>query len=258
MPPPPNARPNSLLKQLPLAESAALSPHLELVALPQGLLMHDAGAIQRHLWFPINCIVSLQYLFDEGCADELALIGQEGVVGLAAVTRSSSPHRAVVRRPGFAWRCSADGLVARLVAPLVLQQRLLRYSQFLMAQVAQIAVCTRHHSLSQQLCRWLLMTLDRLPDNELCMTHEQIAQLLGVRREGITVAAGRLQRAGIIHYSRGRMQILDRHRLQASGCECYGVISRELARLFPPSPQATATTYVPAYPERVTTLLNSA
>ncbi|MDQ6645760.1 MAG: Crp/Fnr family transcriptional regulator, partial [Pseudomonadota bacterium] len=172
---------------------------------------------QHHVYFPIDCIVSLQTVLSDGSSDEIAMVGHEGVVGIAVIMgKDCAPSRALVRRTGHAWRIKAERIRHEFQRIDQLQLALLRYSQDLLTQIAQTAVCNRHHTLHQQLCRWLLMTLDRLPSNELTMTQEQIANMLGVRREGVTEAAGKLQRAGAIRYSRGRIDVLDRHKLEES------------------------------------------
>jgi CRP-like cAMP-binding protein len=231
---------NALLATLPNADYARLSLHLELVCMSRDQTVYEFNITQRYVYFPIDCIVSLLHVLKDGASDEIAIVGNEGVVGVALVMGGdSTPSRAVVRRPGYAWRIRAEFLRNEFQQMHALQQGLLRYSQALLTQIAQTAVCNRHHTVDQQLCRWLLMSLDRLPSNELTMTQEQIANMLGVRREGITEAAGKLQRAGMIHYSRGRIQVLNRRKLEETACECYEVVSREFARLLPRVPPST-------------------
>jgi CRP-like cAMP-binding protein len=222
---------NALLAALSTVDLDRLSLHLEPVSLLRDQRIHDPDAPQRHVYFPLDCIVSLQTVLSDGSSDEIAIVGNEGVVGIAAIMgRDSAPSRAQVRRAGHAWRIKAEYLRHEFQRIGELQLALLRYSQALLTQIAQTAVCNRHHTLDQQLCRWLLMTLDRLPSNELTMTQEQIANMLGVRREGVTEAAGKLQRAGAIRYSRGRIDVLDRRALEKSACECYKAVSSECSR----------------------------
>jgi len=237
MPDAADTRCNALLAALSTVAHARLSPHLEPVRLLRDQRIHDPHVPQRHVYFPIDCIVSLQTVLSDGSSDEIAIVGNEGVVGIAVVMGSdSAPSRALVRRAGHGWRIKAECLRHEFQRTGELQLALLRYSQALLTQIAQTAVCNRHHMLDQQLCRWLLMTLDRLPSNELTVTQEQIANMLGVRREGVTEAAGKLQRAGAIRYSRGRIDVLDRRKLEESACECYRVVSRECSRRLLPPP----------------------
>ncbi len=225
---------NALLARLPAVDFDRFSPQLEPVRLLRDQTLHDPDVTQRHVYFPIDCIVSLQAVLSDGASDEIAIVGNEGVVGIAVILgNDSAPSRTLVRRAGRAWRIKAESLRHEFQRIGELQLALLRYSQALLTQIAQTAVCNRHHTLDQQLCRWLLMTLDRLPSNELTVTQEQIANMLGVRREGVTEAAGKLQRAGAIRYSRGRIDVLNRHKLEESACECYKVISRECSRRSP-------------------------
>lgn len=229
----PSCSDNAVLAGLPAEDRARIALYMEAVALSRGQVVHESHRAQRHAYFPIDCVVSLLYTLTDGACDELAMIGNEGMVGVALLMGGSPPSRAVVRRSGFAWRIKADFLRAEFRRAPALQQVTMCYCQGLMTQIAQTAVCNRHHTVEQQLCRWMLLSVDRLPSNELRMTQEQISNMLGVRREGITEAAGRLQRAGAIHYSRGRIEVLDRAQLENAACECYGVISRECARLRP-------------------------
>lgn len=234
MPDAADSRCNALLAALSAVATARLSPHLESVRLLRDQRIHDPHAPQRHVYFPLDCIISLQTVLSDGSSDEIAIVGHEGVVGIAVIMgNDSAPSRALVRRAGHAWRIKAECLRHEFQRIGELQLALLRYSQALFTQIAQTAVCNRHHTLDQQLCRWLLMTLDRLPTNELTVTQEQIANMLGVRREGVTEAAGKLQRAGAIRYSRGRIDVLDRRKLEASACECYGVVRRECSCRLP-------------------------
>lgn len=222
---------NALLAALPGEDRARISPHLEFVSLVRGQFVYEPNIEQRFAYFPIDCVISLLFMLESGASDEIAMIGNEGMAGLDSLMGGSAPNRAVVRRGGYAWRVSSSFLRAEFRRARALQQRTLCFYQQLMMQIAQTAVCNRHHTVDQQLCRWLLMSLDRLPSNELRMTQEQISTMLGVRREGITEAAGRLQRVGVIRYCRGRIEVIDRARLENLACECYGVISRECARL---------------------------
>lgn len=224
---------NHLLAALPAADLEPLLAHLELVPMPLGQMLFEPGSQMRHAYFPTNCIVSLHYVTESGASAETAGVGNEGVVGVSLFmggdTTSSS---AVVQTAGHAYRLDRQTLKDEFNRGGALQRLLLRYTQALMTQTAQTAVCNRHHSVEQQLCRWLLLTLDRLPDHELVMTQELVASMLGVRRESVTDAAGRLQAAGYIRYRRGHISVLDRAGLESNVCECYGVVKKELDRLF--------------------------
>jgi len=227
-------RQNQLLAALPEADYERLLADLEFVKLPLGLLVFESGSKLRHLYFPASGIVSLLYAMENGASTEIAVIGSEGVVGIALfMGGESTPSRAVVQSAGHAYRLKASVLKKEFERGGPLQHLLLRYTQALIAQMTQTAVCNRHHAVDQQLCRWLLLSLDRLPSNELAMTQELIANMLGVRREGVTEAAGNLQAAGLIHYTRGHITVLDRPRLEARVCECYSVVRREMDRLLP-------------------------
>lgn len=236
---------NHLLAALPEAQYLHLLPHLELVVLPLGKTLHESGIGLSHVFFPITAIVSLLYVMENGASAEVAVVGNEGIVGIALFMGGETmPNRAVVQSAGYAYRMTVQHIkeeFARVGGRRhgVLAARLLRYTQALMTQMAQTAVCNRHHSVDQQLCRWLLLSLDRLPTNELTMTQELIANMLGVRREGVTEAAGKLQRAGLIHYTRGRITVLDRPGLEARVCECYEVVRKEFQRLLSTEPGAT-------------------
>ncbi len=223
---------NHLLAALPSAELEALQPQLELVPLLLGQMLYEPDRQLQHAYFPTTAIVSLHYVMASGASAESAGVGNEGVVGISLFmggdTTSSS---AVVQTAGHAYRMDRRKLLAEFNRGGTLQRLLLRYTQALITQMAQTAVCNRHHALEQQLCRWLLLTLDRLPTNALIMTQELVASMLGVRREGITEAAGDLQRAGIISYRRGHISVIDRKGLEARSCECYAVVRKELARL---------------------------
>ncbi len=227
-----NPAQNLLLAALPAADLAPLLAHLELVHLPLGQMLFEPGIQMRHAFFPTTCIVSLHYVTESGASAETAGVGNEGVVGVSLFmggdTTSSS---AVVQTAGHAYRLDRHTLKDEFNKGGALQRLLLRYTQALMTQMAQTAVCNRHHSVEQQLCRWLLLTLDRLPDRELVMTQELVASMLGVRRESVTDAAGHLQEAGYIRYRRGHISVLNRAGLEQSVCECYGVVKKELDRL---------------------------
>jgi len=227
-------RQNQLLAALPAADYERLLPHLELVPLPLGWAVYESGDAQGYVYFPTNSIVSLLYVMEDGSSAEIAVVGHEGVVGIALfMGGETTPSRAVVQSAGYGYRLRASVLKTEFGQAGELQHLLLRYTQALITQMAQTAVCNRHHALEQQLCRWLLLSLDRLPSNELTMTQELIANMLGVRREGVTEAAGHLQAAGLIHYSRGKITVLDRPKLEAQVCECYAVVKREYGRLLP-------------------------
>jgi CRP-like cAMP-binding protein len=223
---------NRLLAALPAAELARLARHLERVTLPLGAVIYESGGEQGHVYFPASGIVSLLYVMNDGAAAEIAVVGNEGVVGVALfMGGETTPSRAVVQSAGSAWRVEAAAIKAEFARGGVLQRVLLLYTQALITQMTQTAVCNRHHLLEQQLCRWLLLSLDRLPSNEVVMTQQLIANMLGVRREGVTEAAGRLQADGLISYRRGRISVLDRAKLERRVCECYGVVRRECDRL---------------------------
>jgi CRP-like cAMP-binding protein len=225
---------NRLLAVLPAAEGERLYPHLELVPMPLGGVVYESGSRLDHVYFPTNSIVSLLYVMADGASAEIAVVGNEGLVGVALfMGGETTPSRAIVQSAGHAYRLKSHLLKQEFTRAGAMQHLLLRYTQALLTQMAQTAVCNRHHSVDQQLCRWLLLSLDRLPSNELTMTQELIANMLGVRREGVTESAGKLQSAGLIHYSRGRITVLDRPGLEARACECYGVVKRECDRLLP-------------------------
>jgi CRP-like cAMP-binding protein len=223
---------NHLLSALPAEDFERLAPHLEGVSMPLGEALYEPGTQLRHAYFPTTSIVSLHYVTESGASAETAGVGNEGVVGVSLfMGGDSTPSSAVVQTAGYGYRLDRHVLKAEFDRAGALQRLLLRYTQALMTQMAQTAVCNRHHSLEQQLCRWLLLTLDRLPTQELTMTQELVAGMLGVRREGVTEAAGKLQRAGLISYRRGHISVLDRKGLEAQTCECYGVVKKEMARL---------------------------
>ncbi len=230
---------NHLLAALPAADYRRLQPHLERVAVELGCALYESGSQQDYVYFPTGSIVSLLYVMQNGASAEIAVVGNEGVVGIALfMGGETTSSRAVVQSAGYVWQLNAGVLKMEFERGGRLQHLLLRYTQSLIAQMAQTAACNRHHSVEQQLCRWLLLSLDRLPSNELTMTQELIANMLGVRREGVTEAAGNLQAAGLIRYSRGRITVLDRPRLEERVCECYAVVKRESDRLFSGKPAA--------------------
>ena len=223
---------NHLLAALPENEYERLLPHLEAVSMPLGEALYESGGRLQHVYFPTTSIVSLLYVLEDGASAELAVVGNEGVLGISLfMGGETTPNRAVVQSAGFGYRLKSSLLKEEFNRAGPLLRLLLRYTQALITQMAQTAVCNRHHSVQQQLCRWLLLRLDRLPTNTLTMTQELIANMLGVRREGVTAAAGALQRAGLIEYSRGRIVVLDRPGLEGAVCECYAVVKREFDRL---------------------------
>ncbi|HTP57933.1 MAG TPA: Crp/Fnr family transcriptional regulator [Spirochaetia bacterium] len=230
----PDPRENHLLAVLPEPDSERLIPHLELVSLPLGSALYESGDRLNHVYFPTSAIVSLLYELESGASAEIAVVGNEGIVGIALFMGGDTmPNRAVVQSQGHAYRLKGQALKEEFNRGGALQHLLLRYTLALLAQMAQTAVCNRHHTVDQQLCRWLLLSLDRLPANELSMTQELIANMLGVRREGVTEAAGKLQDAGLIRYSRGRITVVDRPGLEGRVCECYAVVKKEFLRLLP-------------------------
>ncbi len=225
---------NQLLAALPADEWARWQPELEPVDMKLGDVLYESGSTMTHVYFPTTAIVSLLYVMENGASAEIAVVGHEGIVGVSLfMGGESTPSRAVVQSAGKGFRLSAQHIQEHFKRAPVLHL-LLRYTQALITQMAQTAVCNRHHSLDQQLCRWLLLSLDRLSGSELVMTQELIANMLGVRREGVTESATKLQKAGLIQYSRGRITVLDRAGLEARSCECYGVVKREYDRLLPP------------------------
>ena len=237
----PSPRVNRILAALSTEDYERLLPHLEPVALERGRALYESGGQQGNVYFPTNSIVSLLYVMEDGASAEIAVVGNEGLVGIALfMGGESTPSRAVVQSAGHDYRLSGGVLKSEFGRGGDLQHLLLRYTQALITQMAQTAVCNRHHAVQQQLCRWLLLSLDRLNSNELVMTQELIANMLGVRREGVTEAAGHLQKAELIHYSRGKIVVIDRPKLEARVCECYAVVKREYERLLPPVQLATA------------------
>jgi CRP-like cAMP-binding protein len=225
---------NNLLAALTAEEYTRLSPHLELVPMPLGKVLYESGVELCHVYFPTTAIVSLLYVMVDGASAEIAVVGNEGIIGVALFMGGDTmPNRAVVQSAGHAYRLKGQLLMQEFYQSGDLHYLLLRYTQALLTQMAQTAVCNRHHSLDQQLCRWLLLSFDRLSSSELVMTQELIANMLGVRREGVTEAAGNLQRAGLIEYHRGQITVLDRSGLEARTCECYAVVKKEFDRLLP-------------------------
>jgi len=231
---PPAAEPtdNRLLAQLTPEAREILTPHLKLVELKLGDVIYEADQDLEYVYFPTDSIISLLYVMTNGASAEIAVVGYEGLVGIAVfMGGESTPSRAVVQSAGSAYRLPAAELKRGFNRDPDMRMTLLRYTQALITQMSQTAVCNRHHTIEQQLCRWLLLSLDRLPTNELVMTQELIANMLGVRREGVTEAAGKLQRFGVIEYSRGRIWVLDRETLEQMCCECYATVKRETDRL---------------------------
>jgi CRP-like cAMP-binding protein len=225
---------NHLLDALPAEDYARLLPDLELIAMPLGWAVYESGSQMGYVYFPTSSIVSLLYVMENGSSAEIAITGNEGLVGISLfMGGESTPSRAVVQSEGNGYRLKASILKREFELGGPLQHLLLRYTQALITQMSQTAVCNRHHTLDQQLCRWLLLSLDRLSSNELRMTQELISNMLGVRREGVTEAAGNLQAAGLIHYRRGKITVLDRSKLEQRVCECYSVVKKELDRLLP-------------------------
>jgi CRP-like cAMP-binding protein len=233
---------NRLLAALSDKDYQALLPSLEAVPMTLGQALYESGGAQGYVYFPTSSIVSLLYVLENGSSAEIAVAGCEGLVGIALfMGGETTPSRAVVQSAGQGYRLKASLLKKEFERGGALQFLLLRYTQALITQMTQTAVCNRHHSVDQQLCRWLLLSLDRLPDNELVMTQELIANMLGVRREGVTEAAGKLQADGLISYSRGRITVIDREHLEARVCECYEVVKKEYERLLPASASVSST-----------------
>jgi CRP-like cAMP-binding protein len=226
---------NHLLAALSVSERERLYPHLQLVPMPLGKVLYESGDIMRHVYFPVDSIVSLLYVLEDGASAEISVVGNEGIIGVSLfMGGETTPSRAIVQSAGSAYRLIGQLLKEEFHRNGGMQLLLLRYTQALLTQMAQTAVCNRHHSVDQQLCRWLLLSLDRLVTNRLSMTQELIANMLGVRREGVTDAAGKLQKLGVIQYARGRITVLDRPKLEKLCCECYAVVKKETDRLSPP------------------------
>jgi CRP-like cAMP-binding protein len=232
---------NHLLAALPASEFERIAPHLELVPLKLGEVLYESGGQLKHVYFPTNSIVSLLYVMLDGASAEIAVVGNEGILGISLfMGGETTPSRAVVQSEGVGYRLPAQLLKQEFNRAGPMMHLLLRYTQALITQMSQTAVCNRHHSVDQQLCRWLLLSLDRLTSDELKMTQELIANMLGVRREGVTDAAGKLRDAGIIEYSRGHIKVLDRSKLEQQVCECYAVVKLEFDRLLSDIPPGKA------------------
>src|SRR5450432_384972 len=227
-------RQNRLLAALPKSEWARWLPQLEPVDMPLGKVLYESGRKLGHVYFPTTSIISLLYVLEDGASAEIAVVGHDGIVGISLfMGGESTTSRAVVQSAGGGFRLKANLMMQEFDRAGPVLHLLLRYTQALITQMAQTAVCNRHHSLDQQLCRWLLLSLDRLPSNELVMTQELIANMLGVRREGVTEAAGDLHKAGLIRYRRGHITVIDRPRLEQRTCECYAIVKKEYDRLLP-------------------------
>jgi len=227
-------RRNRLLAALPQAEWGRWLPHLEPVNMPLGKVLYESGSRLSHVYFPTTSIVSLLYVMEDGASAEIAVVGNEGIVGISLfMGGESTPSRALVQSAGQGFRLKSDLMLQEFNRAGPVLHLLLRYTQALITQMSQTAVCNRHHSLDQQLCRWLLLSLDRLNSDQLAMTQELIANMLGVRREGVTEAAGNLQQAGLIRYQRGHITVIDRAGLEQRTCECYAVVKKEYDRLLP-------------------------
>ena len=225
---------NNILAALPEDARERVYPHLESVQMPLGEVLYESGIQLHHVYFPTTSIVSLLYVMENGASAEIAVVGKEGILGISLfMGGDTTPSRAIVQSAGHGFRLKAQILKEEFKRAGPVMHLLLRYTQALITQMSQTAVCNRHHSVHQQLCRWLLMSLDRLPSNDLVMTQELISNMLGVRREGVTEAAGKLQRAGLILYNRGKITVLDRQGLEAQVCECYQVVKKEFDRLLP-------------------------
>jgi CRP-like cAMP-binding protein len=223
---------NHLLAALPAEIAERISPHLELISMPLGEVLYESGGQMQHVYFPTTAIASLHYVLENGASTEIAGVGNEGVLGISLfMGGNTTSSLAVVQTAGCGYRLKGRLMMEEFNRAGPMMRLMLRYTQALMTQISQTAVCNRHHSIEQQLCRWLLLTLDRLPSNELTITQELIAGMLGVRREGITEAAGNLQRAGLISYRRGHINVLDRSGLESLVCECYQVVKKEFHRL---------------------------
>jgi len=223
---------NQVLAALTTEDLARLLPHLQLNDMPTGSLLYEPDTVMRHAYFPIDCIVALLHVLADGFSAEIAVVGNEGLIGVALIMGGgTTPSRAIVQSAGSAYRIAGEVLKAEFYANVTLREAMLRYTQALITQMAQSAACNRHHSIDQRLCRWLLMSLDRLPSNHLGMSQELIAGMLGVRREGVTEAAGKLQSLGAIQYQRAQITILDRAKLETLCCECYAVVKKETDRL---------------------------
>src|SRR5687767_7665877 len=223
---------NGVLASLGPAERERVYPHLQLIAMPLGKVLYEPGDALRHVYFPTDCIVSLLYVMEDGASAEISVVGNEGLIGIALfMGGETTPSRAIVQSAGHAYKLIGQLLKDEFHRNGQMQLKLLRYTQALITQMAQTAVCNRHHSVDKQLCRWLLLSLDRLASDELTMTQELIANMLGVRREGVTEAAGKLQKLRVIRYARGKITVLNRPKLEEQCCECYAVVKKETDRL---------------------------
>ena len=223
---------NHLLAAFPASVRERISPHLKLVELELGDVIYEPGQAVEYVYFPANCIISMLYVLENGSSTEVSIVGFEGMVGVAAfMGGDNTPNRTVVQSSGVAYQMPSAELKNIFNVYLEVRVLMLRFIQALITQTSQTAVCNRHHSIDQQLCRWLLLSLDRLPDNHLTMTQELIANMLGVRREGVTEAAGKLQNLGVIRYRRGHIIVIDRPALEALSCECYVLVKKETERL---------------------------
>ncbi|MDA7088301.1 Crp/Fnr family transcriptional regulator [Pseudomonas sp. SA3-5] len=232
---------NLLLAALPLDVQNRLQPKMELVPLPLGKVLYESGDTLSHVYFPTDSIVSLLYVMENGASAEISVLGNEGLIGVAVfMGGESTTSRAIVQSAGYAYRLPSRQFKDEVNRHSEMLHLMLRYTQALITQMSQTAVCNRHHSIDQQLCRWLLLSLDRLPTNELVMTQELIANMLGVRREGVTEAAGKLHKSGVIEYSRGRIRVTNRPKLEQMSCECYAVVKKETDRLLPFAVQVIA------------------
>jgi CRP-like cAMP-binding protein len=230
-------QPNHILDAISPTARERLLPHLKMVDLPLGKVLYESGDTLRHIYFPTTCIVSHLYVLADGASAEIAVVGNDGAIGVALfMGGETTTNRAIVQSAGSAYRLTGARLKLEFERHGEMLHVLLRYTQALITQMAQTAVCNRHHSVDQQLCRWLLLSLDRLSSNELTMTQELIANMLGVRREGVTDAAGKLQKLGVIEYARGHITVLDRPKLEQLSCECYAVVKKETDRLMPQPP----------------------
>jgi CRP-like cAMP-binding protein len=235
----PHARHNQLLHALPISDFERVAPHLQPVALNRGEVLYEIESLLRFVYFPTTSLISLQYDLMNGDSTEIAMVGKEGMLGVSLLLGDNSTScRAVVQSAGAAYRLRAEALNAEVARAGPMMYHLLRYTQALITQMVQYAACNRYHSIDQQLCRWLLLSLDRLQSTELLMTHEVIARMLGVRREGVTQAAEKLRATGLIRYRRGRISILNRSGLEARSCECYRAVKSEYDRLVPHGPSS--------------------
>jgi CRP-like cAMP-binding protein len=226
---------NHLLEAFSPAAQLRIYPHLRLTEMPLGRVLYESGDALRDVYFPTDCIISLLYVLEDGASAEISVVGNEGLIGIALfMGGETTPSRAIVQSAGHAYKLAGQLIKDEFHRDGDSQLLLLRYTQALITQMAQTAVCNRHHSLEQQLCRWLLLSLDRLSSTQLTMTQELIANMLGVRREGVTGAAGKLQKLGVIRYHRGQIEVLDRPKLESLCCECYAVVKKETDRLLPP------------------------